>query len=475
MTMNILPTASRSRLFQEVAVNFLGLAAALGIAGLLARALLEGQWGMVRALVGLAAALMTIALDNRIGLLVWLALAPLDRYLTLSMGSGIPDLGLSRLAPMLLVFLLIAQVATGRRRLARVTPLDVAGGLFILAMIASAPRSWMSMFSAAQTLFDTVVIPLLVYLFARTLSDKPRSVRWLVVAVTLVIVPLALIAGQEQLTGYTVLSPLRYNEWAYGRFSRKVTSVFGAPAIMALTLSVAAPILLYATVQAKKLGHRLVWGGALAIDLLGGFLTYVRGGWLGAVAGMGVLFVLSRRTRRYLPHLLLIALVLAAVLYGPVIDPRALRERVQSEQPIEYRLESLDLAWQFFKKSPVLGIGFDNFGRAAQTAGWMPHELTFVLPTPHNTYVYILTSAGLVGLLPFLAILGLILGEIFRLWRQPGTSRDLLAMLAGTLIGYGLTIGAFDALNARYANMLFFLIVGTVLGSQTRAAREARG
>jgi len=51
----------------------------------------------------------------------------------------------------------------------------------------------------------------------------------------------------------------------------------------------------------------------------------------------------------------------------------------------------------------------------------------------------------------------------------------VLAMLAGVLVGYVLTIGTFDALNARYANMLFFLIVGTVLGSQTRAAREARG
>jgi len=468
MATNSLQATDRPQRFRQIAVNTLGIIVALGVAMLLANALLSGRENTAIAITGLGLVLMTIILDSRLGLLLWLVLAPLDRYLTLSLGHGIPDLGLSRLAAMLLLFLLIAQFTIGRRRLARVTLLEVAAALFAIAMLASVPSSWMSLISGTQTVFDFVIIPLLVYLLARNLLTEPQTVRWLAIAVAATVVPLAIIAGREQLTGQAILSPVPYTQ-EYGRFTHKVLSVFGAPAIMALTFSVSVPILLYATVREKGLTGKFLWGGALVTTLLGSFLVYVRGGWLGAVAGAGVMLALSRRARRYLPHFMLIALVLVIVLYGSVINPKAVAERFGSEQPIDYRLTGAQLSWQIFKRSPFFGVGFDNFGRTVERAGWQPHRMVYVLPTPHNTYLYVLTSAGLAGLLPFLAILAGIIWQAIRLWSRPGVDHDLLAMLLGMVAGYMLTIGTFDTLNARFANMLFYIIVGTVLGTQERA------
>ena len=74
----------------------------------------------------LMAVVVTILARPRFGFLLWIAFAPFARIFVLKMGGGLPDLGLNRLAILCTLFVIIAQVAVGRRRLARPTAVDWA-------------------------------------------------------------------------------------------------------------------------------------------------------------------------------------------------------------------------------------------------------------------------------------------------------------------------------------------------------------
>jgi len=85
---------------------------------------------------------------------------------------------------------------------------------------------------------------------------------------------------------------------------------------------------------------------------------------------------------------------------------------------------------------------------------------------PHNLFIYVLTSAGVLGLAPLLLLFGLIGWHAIRAWLAArGGARGWPAALLGTLAGYLLFANTFDALGAQLANMLFFTLSGAVLGT----------
>lgn len=455
-----------------VAIGVLGVVVALAVALYLADALLSGQQELVVAVVGLAFLLLVLALNQRAGLWLWIALTPFAILLRVPMGSGIPDLGLHRAASLLLLGLLLAQVAIGRRRMLRLSWVEGAAALYVFAMALASLNSEMGELTAIQTTFDFIFLPLLMYVLGRNLqAGHGDDVTGLLVALAFVGVILSLATIREQLTGVPFLSPHPYTWWYTASGIRKIASVFGQPPMMTMTLALIVPALFYGVIQARGLGTRLLWSGALAITLLGDFMVYVRGGWLAAVVGLGTMLILSRRARRYLLPFLVVVAILLMVVGGRLINQTAVEERLGSQGPIEYRMQALEVGWTVVKSSPLIGIGLGNFSQAAVDEGWLPRLAPGGLPVvaPHNAYLYILLAAGLLGLLPFLAMLGLIAWPAIALWRgtdrRPVIYRDLLALLLGTLLAYVTIIGTFDGITVQFANMLMFLIAGIVLGA----------
>jgi O-antigen ligase len=450
----------------SVAVSILGAGAALAMAFYFADALLSGEKTALIGLVGVTAVATAAIANQRFGMWLWLALTPFAAILNISMGRGIPDLGLYRMAILSLLVLLIGQVAIGQRRLARPGAIEIAATLYAAGVVLSAGN-----LGGYQGLIDFLVLPLLVYYIARNLqAGHGDDVGGLLVALGSVGVILGLVTIREQLTGQAFLSPHSY-QWVYTAGTRKVTSIFGQPATMAMALSMIAPALFYAVSRARTVGQRLAWGIALAITLLGVFMTYVRGGWLAVVAGLAVMLVMSHRARRYLLPVLVVAVIAVVVFGSGMINQRALVSRFSSDASIAYRLTAWSVSWQIFKMSPLIGIGFGNFEQEAIDLGWVPRLRVggATAAAPHNMYLHMLTGAGLVGTLPFLALLGLIVARGIRLWRGrdgPGpVYRDLLAWLFGTLLGYILISGTFDALGAQLGNVVAFLVIGTVFGA----------
>ena len=89
---------------------------------------------------------------------------------------------------------------------------------------------------------------------------------------------------------------------------------------------------------------------------------------------------------------------------------------------------------------------------------------------PHNLYIYLLISAGLVGLIPYLLLLTSIGWLGLRGWlrarRSPDGDQGRWAALLATLVAYAVFAYTFDSIHAQFANMLLFLVVGAVLAPQ---------
>ena len=146
------PTSHHS-LLDRVPVWLLALLA-LALGGLLALAVMavaSGQVGSADRLLTdialpLAAAGCLIALSlysPLAGFLAWIALTPYSQHIALDLhlGSGIPDLSLSRMMAGFLLLLVITQAALGKRRLRPLAWSDLAYALFLLGLLLSVSQT----------------------------------------------------------------------------------------------------------------------------------------------------------------------------------------------------------------------------------------------------------------------------------------------------------------------------------------------
>jgi O-antigen ligase len=172
----------------------------------------------------------------------------------------------------------------------------------------------------------------------------------------------------------------------------------------------------------------------------------------------------------------LIALVVSIALINRV-DTRALTERFQSQRPIDYRVEAMTVGIKLAARSPIFGLGLDNYGQAALGAGWRPAEGAAVLVAnhPHNLFIYVLTSGGLVALLPLVALYALLLRRGLA-WLPDPERRLWGGLVLGMTLGHSVAAASFDVYLAQLANMFYFMIMGALFGAfERKPAQATRG
>ncbi len=96
--------------------------------------------------------------------------------LHISLGSGIPDLSLSRLVIALLVALVAAQVATGRRIMARITRVDFLVTVSVIGIGVSIVGATSKAASLAWY-FESFLMPVLTYFVARNLITDEHKMK----------------------------------------------------------------------------------------------------------------------------------------------------------------------------------------------------------------------------------------------------------------------------------------------------------
>lgn len=325
------------------------------------------------------------------------------------------------------------------------------------------------------------------FLLARIVGFGPRQALVAIgVVIGLVLAAAVIVIAQALLTPDLLgLSALR------GRFGElyRLAAFFGDPNTFAAFVSAAIPFALFgATGLRTPRGRR----AALAVSFvlaLALWLSFSRGGWLGAVGGFAVAaLIVDRRALRL--GLLVVAISLAVA----VAMPRDLLGDTGENRPDLVGStfgrfgaigEGRDLRSLFVVNAlpivadhPALGVGPGRYGGAAADIFGTPvyarygTDRLFVNPaqrTVDDFWLHLLVETGLPGLLVFLAMVGATLRAVVRAARTAAWGRRVaLAGISGAIIALSINALTTMLLEANSAAYLYWFLLG--IGSQLAVA-----
>ena len=189
--------------------------------------------------------------------------------------------------------------------------------------------------------------------------------------------------------------------------------------------------------NSSVLGSRflvLVFTGFAFLLLAGLFASYSRGGWIGSIAGLAVLAIVTGRRTAALFGLFVIVGLLVGLLGAFSLLPAALTDRLQtitdnlrifdagqvSVTPDNFaiveRMAHWQAGWRMFRAYPLFGVGAGNFNVAYPeffVAPWATSQ-----GHAHNYYIHTLAETGIFGLLSYLLLIGAMVREALRARRR---------------------------------------------------------
>ncbi len=491
----------------------LGDARAVGvrIAGLLLQATLaiaaglwlvnvfsQRGWERTVALVVQGFTAMLAFLNPLAGFLFWLVLAPFAPFwnFNLAMGVGIPDLSLVRTGTLVVGVVLLAELAARRRPLPPLGWTEVGMVLFLVGMLQATRMALKGMVPALQTAFDAYVIPLSAYFFTRIMVQDERRLQLVLNALLVVGGYVAFLALGESLGGRIWFYPWGRSILYVGTL-RRVTALFGNPVYHAAIMTVVLAIAIYRFVRSQHRWEALGYLLYTAIVVVTIVFLYSRAGYLAAFLVMMVLAVRFPRWRRIFLAGVISGGLLLALTWSQFTQTELYRYRLSYEGSLTARVRTTDIALQLWRESPLWGIGYPNYGPITLQRGYFEKYDDKWMPLPHNTFVGILAQAGVFALGGYVLMLVGMIREMTtryrQLWREvEGRSEGLWRSTLGlnthrdassgwavvalaALVGYVTIIATIDADPAQYSNIVFYTLMGSILGYMAHTHARARG
>jgi O-antigen ligase len=206
--------------------------------------------------------------------------------------------------------------------------------------------------------------------------------------------------------------------------------------------------------------RRWLYASLAVVSFLAIVGSFSRSIWLALLVGVPLLGFL--RNKKFGLTLTVALVIVAAV--GIAVEP-ALRYRAESIVDVSQNQTRLNL-WKtslsIAQAHPVLGVGQDNwdyFFPIHRVEGYYDTTVH-----PHNDYLSVLVSSGLVGLLAFVAMWAVALREGFRTWKRARLPELRAISLGATLGLVGFLVGSmFQNYYGTFANCLgWWFLAGLV-------------
>lgn len=254
-----------------------------------------------------------------------------------------------------------------------------------------------------------------------------------------------------------------------GIAATRAYATFGHPNLFAGYLILVLPLAFGSLLEEKHRLRQVLLGAVVLVMGLALALTYSRGGWLGAGAGLGL--VLGSYFPRHPRKAAWILFAAVAVAAGMLLSSPKLQARlsalgsVSRDAAVTGRIGYQKMALAMIREKPWLGHGGGNYPRVLERYVQSDSKGHKYLDAHiHNLYSQIAIETGVAGLAAFLAFIGIAIGYVVRGVRRlpPGEDRTrLIAALAGAVAF--LIHNNFDVLIVTSRGIHFALILG--LGS----------
>jgi len=238
-------------------------------------------------------------------------------------------------------------------------------------------------------------------------------------------------------TSIVCLISLRYHgSERLGSFVLRNPNSFGN--FLALVIPFCTCLIFYGRIER---GKRLFLSFSLILMFISLVLTFSRSAWVGVLAAILSLCVLRPKIQIFL----LISAIISAIFFFSPIQKRAFEDI--SDPGAQYRIIKAKIAYDEFKKHPILGNGLGSFHYAAQFSEIWAYRAHSTL---ENNYLLMLAEGGIIEFLAFL-YLSVVLGKkaIYSLKRV----RDpfLYSVLMGSIMSIISTLSA-----GMFEDTLFF-------------------
>ncbi len=444
-------------------------------------------WERIVALVTQGFTVLLTLADPLMGFLFWLVLAPFAPFwnFNIAMGRGIPDISLVRTGTLVVAFVLLAQLAAGRRRLPPLGWTEIGMVIFVGGMVIATRMAIKGMIFALQTAFDAYVVPMMVYFFARIMITDERKLNRMINVLFFIGLYIAFIALHESWTGEMWFYPWG-RSGLYTRTLRRVTGLLGDPAYHTTIMNVLLPVAIYRYVRSQDRLSSWVYLGWTGLFLLTIGFLYTRAGYVAAFLTMSLMAVRFPRWRRiFVPALVVGAAVLAAS-WGRFVHSEFYQRRLNNQASVNSRAQAIRAAVDMWRRSPLFGIGYPNYGILALREGYFVQIDDKWRPAPHNTFFGILSQAGIIALSGYvLMLLGMareivtryrqlrreVEGRVRGLWRSTvGIDTSPHAISGWAVVGldvllvYTFIMTTIDADPAQFTNLVFYTLIGGILG-----------
>jgi hypothetical protein len=406
--------------------------------------------------------LMVILANPLRGLLLWIATYPFaELSINIPLGEGIPDLSLTRFCVAFLAVMLLARAAIGERRFPKVSKLDLAALSFFIGVSISV-RSSADPLMSFQSIFDLYLIAIVGYFLVKNLVITRQDVEKVITVFLIIGVYAGIYAIYEQFTGNILFTPKEYEieRTLYSENIRILRGLLGGPHVFGSIFAMALPMGFCRFLELPKSAKKNWYAVVVGLMLVGMFLTYKRAAWISMMISFLIMQAFYPKFRRVFWALVIVfALVLVAT-WEQVGQSELMTERVSKEWETGHgRTDLAEVGIELWKQSPIFGHGFDQF---ASLSGSNAVE---------NFYLHILVSAGLVGLLPFLAFSILVVRDSILVYRQAdGNTR--LFLDRKLVIVFWAAVSTFFIKSftgnqeAAFVQYLFYILIGAMVGSQ---------
>lgn len=321
--------------------------------------------------------------------------------------------------------------------------------------------------------------PFAAFVLAQVLLFTPTHLRWVLRTLVAVGVFVAIAGILQTFFGVTRFTPTRMEVIHSGRATGPLTSAVEFGLVLGAAIITAVVML----ARGGPLGRRVVLAGALGLMVAAAVASRTRAPWLGIGVGLGVVAWRERRLRRPLAVCAGVGAGALVVAWPLIADSDFISGRLLDLTPVYNRVTLTATALNMFAHHPIDGLGFgrytfhtEKWGHLVSFGDVSPHY-AYSLGVPHNEFLHILLMVGLLGFIPYAAVLALgwrTAGAQCRATSaEGGPARDAALVCQGVLAMYLVSALFSDMMFYQYASTQLYTLLGICYGQLVRRRRRA--
>jgi O-antigen ligase len=317
-------------------------------------------------------------------------------------------------------------------------------------------------------------LPFLSFFLTKNLLYRDSHIRWLLGTFVAVGVFVAVTGILQRFAGITIFTPSRMSVIHEGRATGTMASasefgmIVGAPLLAAIVC----------VLRSRYMPERLLLAGAISIMAVSIVLARTRAIWLGIVVGLVIAALYEPALRKRLAGAALVPALALAVAWPLIADSEFIRNRVMDMTPIHSRIVTTATALNMFVHSPLFGFGFGRYTYDSEKWDYIVGAFgltsyhAYGPGVPHNEFMHVLILLGLIGFVPYLAILVLAWRTAVRHYREraglSGPCRDIALIFLAAFGLYLTTACTIDALFFGYPSIQVYSLLGALDGLRAR-------